>query len=423
LVGSRGSSSRQLWPTQRVENGFDMTSTGAADGLIPVNRKREQFEPKPLSELLSGRHANALNAVRLVLASAVIFSHAFPLGGWGQDKFFNLFRQQENLGGVAVIGFFAISGYLITKSGANKDVLQFIWARVLRIFPAFWLVLLVGVFAVGPMIWAIEGRQFSEYFVLGGGTAASYFLGNWNLTIQQWGIFNIFTTTTPYGLETGGSVFNGSLWTLQYEWGAYILIAVIVLFGAMRYSRVLIPALLALSMFAQAIRLGGSSGFTVLYPVFVDGLMVNLLTAFMWGALFAIYSNRIHIDDRLGLLSLAVTAYSLLFGGFGIVGFPAFAYFLFWVSVRVPNWVKRIGAKHDYSYGIYLYGFLVQQVLAYFGWHHFGYAAYTISALIITTGLAMLSWHLLERPALAIKDWGPGKGLRYWRERFATRLS
>lgn len=399
-----------------------MTSTGAADGLISVSRRRERFSPRPLSELLSSRHANALNAVRLVLAAAVVLSHSFPLGGWGEDPFFSLFRKQENLGGVAVIGFFAISGYLITKSGANKDVLQFMWARALRIFPAFWLVVIVGACVAGPIIWSIEGRHFADYIVRGGGTALGYLVGNWDLTIRQWGIFDIFTDTTPYGLMVGSSVFNGSLWTLQYEWGAYLLIALLVLFGAMKYSKVLIPAFLLLSVIAQSMRLGGSTGFTALYPVFADGLMVNLLTAFLWGALFAVYADRIWVDDRLGLLAFAVTSYSLLFGGFGVVGFPAFAYFLLWVSVRFPTWVKRIGAENDYSYGIYLYGFLIQQLLAYFGWHHLGYALYTLAALAITVLLAMASWHLLEKPALAIKDRGPGRGLRYWQVRIATRL-
>jgi len=374
-----------------------------------------------MSELLSGRSANALNAIRLILAAAVIFSHAFPLGGWGQDKFFTLFRQQENLGGVAVIGFFAISGYLITRSGANKDALQFMWARVLRIFPAYWLVLLAGAAVVGPAIWALEGRGIAEYFARGNGTAIGYLVGNWDLTIRQWGIFDIFQTTTPYGLETGGSVFNGSLWTLQYEWGAYLFIAAIVLFGAMRYARVLIPGFLILAVIAQIIRLGGAGSFAVIHPIFADGLMVNLLTAFLWGALFAVLGNRIIIDDRLGWLSLAVTAATLLLGGFGIVGFPAFAYMLFWMSIRVPAWVKRIGAKNDYSYGIYLYGFLVQQVLAYFGWHELGYAFYTVTALIITTVLAMMSWHLLEKPALSAKDWGPGRGFRYWFDRATSK--
>ena len=57
---------------------------------------------------------------------------------------------QASLGSLAVGGFFAISGYLIAKSGMSSDVVQFMWRRILRIFPAYWLVLLVTAFLIGP---------------------------------------------------------------------------------------------------------------------------------------------------------------------------------------------------------------------------------------------------------------------------------
>lgn len=384
-------------------------------------KSAERFQPQPLGTLLSGRHANALNAVRLVLAAAVIFSHAFPLGGWKSDPFFRLFHEQENLGGVAVIGFFAISGYLITKSGANKDVLQYMWARILRIFPAFWLVLLVAVLIVGPVVWLIEQRSLNDYFVRGDWTAYSYLTKNWDLSIEQWGAFDIFRDTTPYGLLTGDSVFNGSLWTLKYEWAAYLVVGTIVLLGAMRYARVLLTVIFGLVLLAQSLRLTGAGAALAAFPLINDPLMVNLLCAFLWGAVFAVFADRIMVDDRLGVLALLVTSLTLLFGGFGIVGFGAFAYFLFWLAIRVPNWIKRIGAKNDYSYGLYLYGFLVQQTLAFFGWHTLGYAFYTISALAIATVLAMISWHVLEKPALSMKDRGPGRGIRFWWLRLTRR--
>jgi peptidoglycan/LPS O-acetylase OafA/YrhL len=355
-----------------------------------------------------------LNAVRLVLAIAVIFSHSFPLGGWGADPFFSWFNSQENLGGVAVIGFFILSGYLITKSASNKDIFQYIWARALRIFPAFWLVLLFAAMVIGPLIWAIEGRDGVDYLVRGGGGPLGYLVANWDLSIQQWGIFDIFANSTPYGQTTGQSVFNGSLWTLTYEWTAYLIIGVIVLFGAVRHTRVIVPALLVVALLAQTLRLTGTSSVAEIMPLFADQLMVNLLTAFLWGALFAVFSRNIIVSDGLGALALAVTVFTLLLGGFGIFGFPAFGYFLLWASLRAPMWIKRIGAKNDYSYGIYLYGFLVQQVLSYFGWFRAGYVLYTIAAIILSALLAVVSWHLIERPALSLKDKGPGKGIRYW---------
>ena len=56
-------------------------------------------------------------------------------------------------------GFFAISGYLIKKSGLNSDVLQYFWRRVLRIFPACWVVLVFAAFVIAPVVWVVSGRK------------------------------------------------------------------------------------------------------------------------------------------------------------------------------------------------------------------------------------------------------------------------
>ena len=84
---------------------------------------------------------NSLNALRLVFASMVIVSHAWPLGGFGRDP---------QIGGIAVgrwavAGFFVISGYLIASSRGRTPFLTFLWRRFLRIFPGLWVCLLVTV--------------------------------------------------------------------------------------------------------------------------------------------------------------------------------------------------------------------------------------------------------------------------------------
>ncbi|MET0861303.1 MAG: acyltransferase family protein, partial [Microbacterium sp.] len=170
-----------------------------------------------LSEALNGRR-NSLGILRLILASAVIFCHAWPIGGWGEDPLAARFEYQENLGGVAVLGFFAISGYLITKSGMTGDALRFLWHRILRIMPAFWGVLVVCAFVIGPIWWAANGRGLDTYFTSGAGGPLGYLTGNWDLTIRQYGIHDVFGNN-PYG-AVAGSVMNGSIWTLRYEFFA-----------------------------------------------------------------------------------------------------------------------------------------------------------------------------------------------------------
>ena len=365
-----------------------------------------------LSEGLSGRN-NALGLIRLLLASAVVFSHAVPLSGRGDDPFIRWTLNQENLGGFAVLGFFAISGYLITKSGTRNDILQFMWARVLRIFPAFFLILGVSVFVVGPLVWLSMGRNLDGYWLPGPGGPLAYLTSNWTLTVGQWGINDIFTTTTPYGERTGGSVFNGSLWTLGYEWFCYLVIAVLVLFGVLARFRVIVPILTVVLLGLQIMRFAGSS-FAGVVPWLGDPLKVNLTLIFMLGACLALYADTIILDDRLGVFCLALATWTAFNGGFGTLGFPAFAYALLWLAARLPDLLKKIGAKNDYSYGIYLYGFLISQVLAHLGLDQWGYWTFALLSLLVTVACAWVSWHLVEKPALQLKTWGPGRGINFW---------
>lgn len=370
---------------------------------------------------LRGR-GNALGIIRFLLAAAVIVSHGFPLSGRGEDPFFARFLGQENLGGVAVIGFFAISGYLITRSGMGSGIMEYLWRRALRIFPAFWIVLAFGAFVVGPIVWLIEQRPMSEYFTPGAGGPFGYISLNWQLAIHQWGIHDIFATTTPYG-AVAGSVFNGSLWTLRYEWYCYMIVAVLVLFGVFTRAKLIVPALTVVFLFLQIVRLSAPELLAQVVPWLADPITINLTLIFLWGACFAVYADKVIIDDKLGLLSAAVTIYTLFYGGFGIFGFPAFAYLLMWLAVRAPAHVKKMFSKNDYSYGIYLYGFLVQQFAAYMGWTRWGYPIYIVISLVLSCALAFASWHLIEKRALALKDWGPGRGLSYWYQRARARFT
>jgi peptidoglycan/LPS O-acetylase OafA/YrhL len=94
-----------------------------------------------------------------------------------------------------------------------------------------------------------------------------------------------------------------------------------------------------------------------------------------------------------------------------------------YLGARLPKQVHWIGARNDYSYGIYIYGFLVQQVIAYLGWYRLGYFPFVGIALVLSFGLAWISWHLVEKRAMALKNWGPGRGWRFWYDRSHARLT
>lgn len=382
---------------------------------------------RPLSGAMSlgaalNGHRNSLGLLRLVLATMVIFSHAFVLGGWGNDPTHNFTAGQESIGGFAVAGFFAISGYLIAKSGASSDIVQFMWRRVLRIFPAFWLVLLVGAFIVGPIAWKLQGGGLRAYLSTEPGGPISYFLSNMALTINQWGIYDIFVGTTSYGSVVGYSALNGSLWTLAYEWGCYLIIAFLVLFGVLKRARFLVLIITGffLVVLLANIIVPGSSG--AILPYLADPYRVSLAFVFLLGSCLAMYSKQVPFDDRLGVFAGAVVVVTLTQGGWLVLGYPALAYFLLWAAARLPSWIQWVGSKNDYSYGIYVYGFLVQQFTASLGWNNMGYGLWVLVTILITGACAWLSWHVVEKRALQLKDWGPGRGIRFWYERIMSLI-
>lgn len=370
---------------------------------------------RSIGEALNGNH-NSLGLIRLVLASIVLVDHAFPLGGFGADPVLAATNGQASLGALAVAGFFAISGYLIAKSGMSGDVVQFMWRRALRIFPAYWLVLLVTAFIVAPILWISRGRVFAGYFTTPGSGPIHYLLSNFTLTIGSYGIHDLLVET-PYGMLVGASVFNGSIWTLIYEWNCYLIIAVLLAFGILRNARIFVPVLAGFFLLMQVVSLVDPGAVTRIIPRLADPYMISLGFTFLAGSVIAMYSRKIPFDNRIGVLSGILVLLTLNFGGFATLGTAAGAYFVIYLAARLPQVTHWIGSKNDYSYGVYIYGFLVQQVIAHLGWYRLGYVPFVLISFALSFGCAWISWHLVEKRALQLKSRGPGRGWRFWFER------
>jgi peptidoglycan/LPS O-acetylase OafA/YrhL len=386
-----------------------------------VQPSPQALRPRSLADGLR-RDDNAFGFLRLLLATLVIVDHAFPLGGFGPDPMWSWSRGQEAIGGICVAAFFAISGYLITKSSVTTDGLQFLWRRALRILPAYWVVLLVAAFLVGPAVWWGDHHTLRGYFARSEFGPWAYLTKNWRLEIGSFRIHDLLATTTPYGRAIHESVFNGSLWTLIYEWNCYLLIFVLAAFGIVKRWRGLVLILAAASYLLLAVQVADPALPGRLAPWLKDVYTVRYTAIFLLGSAAALYSREIPLDDRLGFFSLAVYLVSLLKGGYFVAGYPAAVYLLLWLAARLPRVVRRINADHDYSYGTYLYGFLVQQYLAYLGVQRLGLGPSILIAICVAYAAAWLSWHLVESPALKLKEIGPGRGLTLLRARLARSV-
>ncbi len=328
---------------------------------------------------------NSLNGLRLVLAVLVIVSHSWPIGGYGHDPG----DGDLTLGEWAVAGFFAISGYLITSSRLHsRTLLDYLWRRVLRIYPAFLIVLLVVGFVFAPLSVMISGS--GSWTPLDG---FGYLWHNLGLRITQMGI--------PGTLEGAAypEAWNGSLWTLWYEFLCYLvmglLVSVIPRRHLGRFAIVLTVVCTASTIVLMAI---GTPSLALLNAVTLGGY-------FGAGAILYCYRDKVPLSWKLAIVSVVVIAISIATATFRVLAGLPVAYLMMWLGTVLP--LQRLAAKNDVSYGMYVYAFPVQQLLGLtllaVGAANIPVWAFIALSVAFTVPFAWLSWALVERPAMRFK--------------------
>jgi peptidoglycan/LPS O-acetylase OafA/YrhL len=367
----------------------------------------------PLVEAFSSRN-NSFNFLRLVLALAVLVSHSWPIALSKNDPGLGVTHGQARLGEFAVLGFFIISGFLITRSAIRFKTGRYLWHRGLRILPGLWVCLIVTAFVVGPIVALIQRGTLAGYWGAADGPV-QYVLKNLFIAVRQYTISGLIT-----GERDGHPVlidaFNGSLWTLIYEVLCYFMVGGLALLGIFKRARWAVLAAAAVGFLiivydmVTAPAIPGPQG--THGPIFGhDGLdtyyLIYLTYLFLVGALIELYKDKIILSDGLGITSAVVLLVTLRFGGFFVLGYLATAYLIFWLAVRLPPFFRRIGRRHDYSYGVYIYAFPVQQIFAVSGLYHLGMVVYLAVCTLGTFALAVPSWHFVEKRAMAYKDWTP----------------
>jgi len=349
--------------------------------------------------------SNAIGFLRWLLAFAVIFSHAGPLADfYGGHDLGTQWSQEQSFGGVAVAGFFCLSGFLITKSRMGRStIFRFFWRRVLRIFPAFLASLAMTAFILAPIAWRKERGTWAGYWTASVDSPLTYFSNNMFLRFYQKNIAEM-GAKLPLG-QKGGFDWNGSAWTLIYEFKGYFIVGVLGLFGILGYRK-LAAVGFGFMLVLNTMLWGGFGQTAYLYPLFRDYFNIMMLTPFFFGIMLALFGDRIVIDDRLAMAAggLAFFTY-FLESGWNLYGQFGYLYVLIWAAVRLP--LRRWEKYGDFSYGIYIYAWPIMQFSAYFGLHTRGWLVYHLVIVVVCHMVAYLSWHLLEKRALALKNWTP----------------
>jgi len=351
---------------------------------------------------------NSLNLLRLCLACTVIVTHCIGLGYRRTDVILG-FTTPATL---AVYGFFGISGYLIARSASDLSPGRFLWHRFLRIFPAFWVCLIITALLFGLIGWIHWSHPC--------GTACYYKAPSdpWSyISRNVWLKMNQLTIPGTLHTVSYWAVWNGSLWTLFYEFLCYLAIGFLAVIGLLRRPIALLAVAVGVWLAEVLITSvpAWNANFTG-YHWWDETKMLTFLPVFLAGSI--IYVHREKIPDS-GWLAAGCVGLMFLFYlvplGNGDVSFtltrsdlsaPLLAYPMLWLGIHLP-WPK-IGARNDYSYGMYIFGYPIAQVLILWNVNHWGYVPYTIMTLLITAGFAMASWWLIERNALRLKNVGAG---------------
>lgn len=341
---------------------------------------------------LPTRQANNFDLLRILFAWFVIVSHSYVLNGDGAtDPLFEMTQQTFLFSFIGVKGFFIISGYLIFKSMVvSTSIFEYLVKRVLRIFPALAVVLLVTLVAV----YFIYPNNMPPFF--SNKEVYAYFLGNIILFKPHFFISGIFAALPS-------SAINGSLWTIEYEFFFYLFI---LLFFYFRSNKKILKALLVIvvALFLM-VRLAfydwtvQTHFFIPLEPLFDLGpyfLIGSLLSCFNFDTMPA--KNALA-----AVLSLVLVASVYFKIGHTVVYFtlPFLVIYVGKQTSKLASWVHT--TMGDPSYGIYLYAFPLQQLIIY--WYRPStlvlFVASTIGAFIF----GYLSWIFIEKNALALKQY------------------
>jgi peptidoglycan/LPS O-acetylase OafA/YrhL len=370
--------------------------------MTALNSRRSgsRFTTASLEQLF-GSSRNSLGFLRTLFACLVVVDHAFPIGGYNGnlDPMWSWTNGQEDIGGLAVAGFFVISGFLVTMSfERTRNVVQYFWNRFLRIFPGFWVCLAVTVVVFAPIAYLHQYGTLNHYLTTSGGPV-SYFWDNMFLVINQWNIDNLLQHV-PYRHTGYPPAFDGSLWTLIYEFKCYIGIGLIGALGILRRRKVVVVGIAMVWWVAQLEdtlnphRLQG-------IPLLGDISMARLAFFFSLGALMYLYRDRILISDTLAIIAAVVYLVGMRTALYEGIGQVAFAYLCMWLAIRLP--LKGFDRAGDFSYGIYIYAFPIEQLCAVYGAQRWGLAAYVLISLAGTALFAVPSWFLVERRCLRLK--------------------
>lgn len=338
---------------------------------------------------ISESRENNFQLIRFAAASGVFLSHTFPLGGFG------LGGKAQMLGHVSLNVFFVISGFLVCKSYFVRPIKIYLISRFLRIFPALTIAVFISVFVIGLGMTSLDPLTY-----LGQPEIYEYIVKNVLL------IFPDIPKTLPgvFHDSTYIPTVNAPLWSLPYEVFCYLILALIGFITKAKtkiYTFTLVSSVILTICYYiyTANIITKTTDFAVLF----DKDFYRLLSMFFLGVFIYLFRHKIILSNKYMVVLLIVFCMTILYRPVNIVFFYlTCAYLIFYFAFIPRGYLLKFNLLGDYSYGIYILGYPIQQAVESL-YPELNLISYFTVSYLVTLLLAILSWHIIEKKSLLIK--------------------
>src|SRR5204863_1231150 len=223
------------------------------------------------------------------------------------------------------------------------------------IFPGYWVCLIICGCVIAPLMACVEFGSPARVFSVAENSSQSFILRNMGLFhLNGFSLEGIFVIR-PYniaGLLSHNPVrgmINGSLWSLPFEVGCYVAVAVLAAVGVLRGARLVVLGLFAALWGFYAFDWVNPDGFWRCFPYVGIKQAVMLCLYFSAGFVCFLYREKIPYSPALFVVSLIALGGSLAVKIFGLVAPIAMSYAFLWMAFALP--FGKFDRKGDFSYG------------------------------------------------------------------------
>lgn len=327
------------------------------------------------------QESNQFNFLRFFAAFLVFFGHGYVLLGLTPTTILSH--------GLGVYIFFAISGYLISMSWDKDPFLyRFFIRRSIRIFPALIVCILLSVIVLGSILTTLSIKEYLSH------DATLVYIKNIFLHVSYYlpGVFE--HNPLP-------NAVNGSLWSLPVEFMMYILVAIVGSLISKSYIKYIVLTLFIFLLFATKYWALETKDVIIFYGMDLKTILYT--GVYFWAGAFLYHFNfKKYFSFETFTISFLVLIFVFQWGNiYSWLSYILIPFVVLSFGFSTSKYLE-IFNKADYSYGLYIYAFPVQQTMVYL-YPTLSIYFHLIIGFIITIILASISWHFIEKPFLQLK--------------------